>query len=652
MDQATVFGIMLVIFAVLLLWGGWYTRRWITGASDLLMAGREVSLLINVFGVAAIGFAGTAITVFPGMAIRGGFWQAILWGASFTILGYVVYGLFFTPVVRRCGANTLPEWTEVRFSQRTRTLITICTTLGLLGILANNVLSMGTVVTGLTGIPLWITISICFFVFLFFTYIGGFWAVTLTDFIQLIIGLVGVPLIIGTLLTVFGGWDFVAAKWAGNPFCVGMTGKVVPWVTLKYPSIFMSYMLFGIFLVWGNHYYWLRAATCRSERVARNSYIWAGILVICTFAPALSLIGLYAAAANPGLFAPVGKMLPEAAYGVILRSFPPVIASYLLIVALAASISTSATAHIGATTTVVRDIYRRVFHPEATDRQLVAPTRVLMLVLGLLTWGLCFYPGGPLYLFAFANAWLGPASVLVFFGFWWRRTTEPAAFWGGLVAVLALMVWTITDLFKLYPVSQIAHVGAVGLILTPILVILITFVTKPKYYGEASWQKDSGKKEVISLNETELQVLRFIQQGYNTSADITDLLQTDSSVSNAAIEKLDEYGYITRQALSGAGFYTFQLTAKGQQALPPLSPEEEELSKRGLTGLSLQILTFLQQNPRDVLEIPKKFNLTSTETSVLLDSLVRSGYLRESGIWRRYVHLTPKAEETLRALAA
>lgn len=46
------------------------------------------------------------------------------------------------------------------------------------------------VLTGFIEIPLIITVSVIFFVFLLFSYIGGLWAVTFTDFIQLVLGLV------------------------------------------------------------------------------------------------------------------------------------------------------------------------------------------------------------------------------------------------------------------------------------------------------------------------------------------------------------------------------------------------------------------------------------------------------------------------------
>ena len=86
MSVDIIFTILAVVFVVLLIYGGIITRKWITDASDFILAGREVSLLLNVFGVAAIGFAGTSITLSPGFSVLYGFW------GSFICLG-IIYSL-------------------------------------------------------------------------------------------------------------------------------------------------------------------------------------------------------------------------------------------------------------------------------------------------------------------------------------------------------------------------------------------------------------------------------------------------------------------------------------------------------------------------------------------------------------------------------
>src|SRR5690606_17748333 len=162
----------------------------------------------------------------------------------------------FAPYIRRCGAHTLPEWLEMRFDSRTRLLVTITTILGLLGIMANNVVSMAIVVTGFTNWSLIWTLTAIFFVFLLFTYIGGFWAVTLTDFMQMCIGLIALPVLLISLMTVFGGLDFLTNHWPSETsyWTHGITGEQLPILSWKYLSLLTFVVLFSCFLVWGNNY--------------------------------------------------------------------------------------------------------------------------------------------------------------------------------------------------------------------------------------------------------------------------------------------------------------------------------------------------------------------------------------------------------------
>ncbi|MFV8829474.1 sodium:solute symporter family protein [Alkalihalobacterium sp. APHAB7] len=628
-----------VIFIIILLYGGFITKKWITGSNDYFIAGREVSLLINVFGVAAIGFAGTMITLIPGLALTTGFWGSLGFGLVYAIGGLALYGIIFAPYIRRSGAHTLSEWLEMRYDAKTRTLITVTTILGLLGIMANNVVSMAMVATGFTGWPIIWTLSVIFFMFLLFTYIGGFWAVTLTDFIQMCIGLIALPVLFITVLTQFGGTSFISSNWAGDfsYWTSGFANAQMSIFSLKYPSILTFIVLFACFLVWGNNYYWLRVSSTRSERTAKLSFVYGALLL---FIPTLILafIGLFAGSMFADQFAPNGTANPMSAFGVVLTVIPVGIAALALTGALAASISTSTTALIGASSTAVRDFYQRYFKPNATSKQLTTPSKVITLILGLLVWLLCFYPGGPLYLFAFSTAWLGPPSILVFLGIWWKRTSIQGAFWGAILGIFVLILFTVLDLAGIFNIAQYTHIGVVGLVVTLTATILISLVTKPNYYGAKDWKEESVI-DPIEVNEDEKSVLKLIHFGYNTMAEVSDMLGVDSSVSNKIVESLDQKRLITRQKYTGPGFYTFEL-AKDAKKYFSLTNEQKRMSE---DNVSFEDILFLQKlnEGTDVLQkYLKQQEYDSLKASVVLAKLIKQNHVKEFGVWRRKVTIT------------
>lgn len=643
--------VMFAIFAGILLYGGYKSRKWINDSSDYLLAGREVSMLINVFGVAAIGFAGTSIALCPGFMVLFGVKDALVFGIAYLITGLMCYGLIFAKFIRRCGAQTLPEWLEMRFDSRTRTIVTITTVLGLLGILANNIVSMSITVSGFTGWNYLITTSIVYAIFLVFTYAGGFWAVTLTDFMQMIIGLIALPILLITIMSKFGGVGLAAANWPGPASVIdsGINGANMSVWSLKYPSYLTMFLLFAMFLVWGNNYYWLRVASCRSEKVARRSYIYAALLLLFVNYAILYVIGVYSGSYMTEAFS--GGASPMAAFGITLRVAPTVIASFALLAALAASISTATTAHMGATTTTVRDIYGRLVKPNATPKELIKPSKVIMLILGVLVWFLSFYPGGPSYLFAFANAWLGPPAVLVFFGAFWPRITKDGAFWGATISIIAMMIITILDLTKIWSISQYMHQGVFGLIITLVLTTVISLATKPKYYGESNWKAKPANKNDVNPSDFEIKVLDLIRKGFNTMGEITDYLGVDSSVSNEAIESLDQNRLIERESNKGAGFYKFEVTAFGHTKLPELEIDEKELIDKGLTTEEVLLLQAVSVSKEAIYTFAKEANLSSLKFSVLAAKLIRNGYLHEGGLMKRKISITDKGSSAIAQLA-
>ena len=94
----------------------------------------------------------------------------------------------------------------------------------------------------------------------------------------------------------------------------GFVGAL-PGMKLTYPSVFNFIICFAVALVWGNNYYWMKVANCRSEKVARRSFVAAAIILIVVFMVPLCFIGGYMGAFYPeqltlngGTVAPTGYL--------------------------------------------------------------------------------------------------------------------------------------------------------------------------------------------------------------------------------------------------------------------------------------------------------------------------------------------------------
>lgn len=656
MSALTVFIIFAIVFFLILLFIGYATKKWAKDASDYVLAGREVGLVLNITGVMAILFAGTVLAVVPNFAMVYGFWGAMTWGITFAC-GYILYAVVMGSYLRRCGSTTISEWMETRYDGRVRTVTAIGGVLGMCGILANNIAAFASSLSVFLGIPAWIAIITCFAVMILFTFFSGMWAVNATNIFQAIIGVIALPMLAILVSRNLGGFDFINSHWPveSSWLTAGFTGLSLRGLTVKYPSTLTFIILNAFFLIWGSNYYYLRIVSCRTEKVAKASCIIAAIIMVPLIMAPLALTGVFAAAQNPMTFAPVGTVAGTAAYGFMMIQLAAVAASFMMVASLAASISTGSTALMGASSLASRDIYQRNFRPDATSKQMLGPNRIIMVVIGIVTLLLCWFPGGPTYLFAFANSWLGPPAVLLLFGAFWRRFSAKAAFWSVLIGMAAMMVFTILDdLTKIWKISAYMHSGVAGIIVTVIVAVIINLFSKPKYYGEPSWNPDpeTGARTDVELNPEELQMLELIRSGMDEMVELVDYVGKDSRFVTVSVERLDQGGYLKRKALTGAGFYSFSITGKGRTVLPEQNQREKELGEAGLTPLTVKYVTAMIQSPASAIRLLEDAGMSSGQIVAVNSALTRKGYVGQKGIMRRYYFATAKGEQAAERLKA
>ena len=641
--------VIFVIFCAFLLGAGLISKRWVKESSDFVLAGREISTPINVVGVIAIGFAGTTVTLAPGFTIQYGLLGGLGWGVIYSVCGLLIFGLLYSNFVRRSGAQTLPEFLEMRYDGHTRSVVAI-----MCGIMANNVVSSVDNIAAFTGWNRLAITAIIFAVIIVFTFVSGLWATTITDLFQVLIGVIVVPATFFILAGRFGWLDAISANWgAGDFMSQGFVGAL-PGMKLTYPSVFNFIICFAVALVWGNNYYWMKVANCRSEKVARRSFVAAAIILIVVFMVPLCFIGGYMGAFYPEqLTLNGGTVAPTGTYGYVAKTFVSLFGSLVVISAVAASISTASTSALGASAVANRDIYQRLINPKADAKKSLKMSKIIMLLIGVVTFVLCQFPGGPTYLFAFANCWLVPPAILLGLGAIWPRFNGRGALWGAVCGMATMAVFTLLDLTKVFSINSYVYLATLGLVVTLVVAVIASLFGQPKYYGRPGWERvptASNRKEV-KLGELEKQILEMLRIGHCYMSDLTDALGVDSKTSGAAVENLDQGGYLVRAGMSGSKFYTFTITEKGLAALPALSGKEAEMAEEFLNPLYVQLLKVVKENPEQQAEFVQKNGIKSMRMSAICSHLTRRGYVVEGGLFKRKLRITEKGAAALQKYA-
>ncbi|HIH96531.1 MAG TPA: sodium:solute symporter family protein [Thermoplasmata archaeon] len=331
-----IFGVYLVILLLI----GFLVSKRIKNVTDFLLAGRRIGFWLCMFTLAATHFGG-------GFVMGGGEYGFIhgLSGAWYGIacgLGLILLG-FIAPRLRKLSLFTAPDYLALRYkSKLVRLLATFLSLVAIMGILAAQVIAAQGVLSML-GMDPAVGSLVAALVFILYTFIGGMWAVTLTDFFQLLV--VGVGMIISFVL-VITQVDFLAFSSVTSTYTsiLGMGYSTIIWILL--PTIF--YTLIG-------QDFYQRLFSSKSEKIGQRSCFAAGVfLLIMSFIPAL--LGMSARVLLGSEIAP-GQALPS-----LLMEVMPAPMGYFFLVAIIAAIMSTADSLLSAGAShIVKDVLQESF---------------------------------------------------------------------------------------------------------------------------------------------------------------------------------------------------------------------------------------------------------------------------------------------------
>lgn len=427
MELAIIALYLIAIFGV-----GIYCNKFNNNIDDYLLAGRRLGVGLTTFTLVATYFGGGYVIGVGGEAFNNG--MSAYWSPVAGAVGILAVCLILKKMegMKVC---TVTEIMENRYnSPMLRLLTTILSLLALVGILAGQVTSAGSVLASL-GVGSTTTCAIIVAVFFIgFTAFGGLWAVTVTDFIQIIIA--GVGLVAATIFVIFksGGWDDIAAQLAAadvpdNYFSLlqGTEPSYVLWLILP---------MFIYTLIGQDVYQRLFAA--KDTKTAYKSAILACIilLVICFFPVVLGMAGR---ALFPDL--EVSSLVVPT---IIRTMLPPVFSGFTLAAIIAAVVSTADSILTAATSHVVNDIYVRYICKDnvedpAIQKKLLNISRIMTLVIGVISVVVALaIPSVLMVLNSSYTLFTAGVFSPVVAGLLWKKATKIGAFSGlfsGLIFV-------------------------------------------------------------------------------------------------------------------------------------------------------------------------------------------------------------------------
>ncbi len=183
---------------------GYWASRKVKTSGDFMLAGRSLPIVLSSSALFATWFGSETVFGASSEFLKGGLYSVIEdpFGAALCLL---LFGLFFTRKLYRMNLMTLGDFFEMRFGKRTELITSIFLAPPYAGYIAAQLVAMGLILNVITGMAVWQGVIASAFVVTFYTYVGGMWAISITDFVQSIIIVLGLLVVAVVLAGEAGG---------------------------------------------------------------------------------------------------------------------------------------------------------------------------------------------------------------------------------------------------------------------------------------------------------------------------------------------------------------------------------------------------------------------------------------------------------------
>ncbi len=451
--------IFLVFLAYLLMMAciGIYYTRSNRALEDFVLGGRKLGPWVAGVSAEASDMSGWLLIGLPAAAYAGGF--SILWAVIGCTAGTLFNWLVIAPRLHRAttasGAMTIPDFLESRFPGRGAVAVRVAAVVIILLFYATYIsaqfMAAGKIFeTTFTGIDTpWGPVSLSYVqgiligcgMILFYTVLGGFLAVAVTDLVQGLIMAFSVLVLPVVAIWDLGGldrlWEIMAQAGqaqsmlrlnggeTGLAFLLGVAAGGLSW-GLGYP---------------GQPHILVRFMALREKRKLRAAALISVVWVL------IALYGaMFVGFAARGCFL-AGLEDPDRAFPLLATRFlPPWLAGIMIAAAVAAVMSTVDSQILVAVSAVVEDIYGKILGGDVRSLRGVWMGRVTGLLLGMAAFWLALERSSVFQ--QVFNAWGGLAAGLgpaVCFSLLWRKTTWQGVLGGMVVGAGLLQFWPLIE---------------------------------------------------------------------------------------------------------------------------------------------------------------------------------------------------------------
>jgi SSS family transporter len=421
----------LIVFVVLYLLGTLALGVWagtrIKNSSDFAIAGRSLPLIMVVTTTFATWFGAETVMGIPAKFVQGGLGTIVEdpFGAGTCL---VLVGLFFATKLYRQNLLTIGDFYRQRYGKGVEIFCSATIILSYLGWVAAQITALGVVFSVLTQGAMSETAGMIVgtLAVLIYVVIGGFLAVAYTDFIQMIVLVIGLSVIAIFSADLAGGADKVLALASQKDLW-----KFWPEPTFKDLAMFIGAAITMMLGSIPQQDVFQRVMSAKNETTARNGAVIGGVSYIL-----FAFVPMFIVASAVVVMGQQALDIAKDDYQRLLPTFVltkmPLLMQILFFGALLSAIkSTSSATLLAPSTSFVENVLKNM-RPHMGDKQQLRAMRITIVVFAALVLAYAIaMKGTPIYDLvssAYQITLVGAFVPLVLGLYWPRATTQGAIF--------------------------------------------------------------------------------------------------------------------------------------------------------------------------------------------------------------------------------
>lgn len=463
-----------VLYLAVMIGIGLYYSRKQKSLSQYILGDRSLGPWLTSLSAEASDMSGWMLMGLPGYAYLHGL--SAFWTASGLILGTWANWVLTAKRLRTYteiadNSLTIPDYLSNRFKDKKNILRFICAIFIMIFFIiytSSGFVAAGKLFNTIFNIPYTTALLIGTFVVVFYTFLGGFGAVALTDFVQ-------GTMMFFTVLYVPVAATFVLGGPAPTWHALAKEGS--DFFSLLPPSSsgMANLILFLSCAGWGLGYFGQPHILVRFmaignpddlKKSTRIAMVW--VIISLMAAIAMGIIG------KAFLTTPLENANAERVFIIMSQQLStPFFTGIIWSAILAAIMSTASSQLLVTASAVAKDLYQPFIHKGASQKELLLVSRITVLVVALIAIFLAADPNSYIfqivsYAWAGFGACFGPAILL---SLYWKRMTLRGAYAGVLVGGITVLIWRQFQWLGLYELVP-------GFLLSALSIIVVSLLDK------------------------------------------------------------------------------------------------------------------------------------------------------------------------------